>query len=158
MLGVPPIQPRGVGTASQAVVPRQTGNCTMSRHDGPELEDAQGGHECSTQPASVRADSATQNRYGRSPGNVSLAEAAEIIAERFHREYEALAPLYGWATQEASRTTWCQLPDNQRRLMIQTINNLLAHDIISPAGRCQPTTHKDSAYALPKSLDAACNG
>ena len=57
---------------------------------------------------------------------VLLAAALGYVATAFHENYEQLAPLYGWETQEASRTKWNDLPDHQRRLMIHTVGNVLA--------------------------------
>lgn len=52
------------------------------------------------------------------------------IAGRFHEEYEHLAKLYGWTTQEASQVKWADLPVNQRALMIHVIGNLEAMGVI----------------------------
>lgn len=54
----------------------------------------------------------------------------ERIARRFHEEYEALAPAHEWATQEASAVPWDDLPDNQRRLMVNVVANLIVKKVI----------------------------
>ena len=51
---------------------------------------------------------------------------AEVVARRFHEEYEHLAPLYGWETQERSRVDWDDLPENQRKLMAHVVGTLIA--------------------------------
>lgn len=51
---------------------------------------------------------------------------AETVARAFHEEYEHLAPLYGWTTQEASRVEWDDLPENQRKLMVHVVGDLIA--------------------------------
>lgn len=55
---------------------------------------------------------------------------AVFIARWFHEEYEHLAPMYGWHTQEASRVAWDDLPDNQRRLMVHVVGNMLAARVV----------------------------
>lgn len=55
------------------------------------------------------------------------------IAQRFHEEYERLAPMYAWTTQEASVVPWEQLPDNQRRLMCRVVEKLRAEGTIGGA-------------------------
>ncbi len=47
-----------------------------------------------------------------------------ITARRFHEMYEALAPDFGWQTQERSRVSWDKLPDNQRELMVAVVRTL----------------------------------
>lgn len=67
----------------------------------------------------------------RLAGDVSRNERAGVtIARRFHEEYEHIAPMYGWTTQEASRVDWDDLPDNQRKLMVHVVANLLAAGVI----------------------------
>ena len=61
---------------------------------------------------------------------VSDVNVRARVAEAFHDEYEHLAVLYGWDTQEASRKAWADLPVNQRQLMVHTIGNLEAKGII----------------------------
>lgn len=43
------------------------------------------------------------------------------IAEQFHEEYEKLAPVFYWNTQEASKAGWADIPGNQRDLMESTV-------------------------------------
>lgn len=56
---------------------------------------------------------------------------AERIARAFHEEYEQMAPAYGWETQKKSRVAWDDLPDNQRKLMVHVVGNLLAADVFA---------------------------
>lgn len=46
---------------------------------------------------------------------------AEEIAKAFHLAYERLAPLFGYATREASAVPWEEVPNNNRELMIATV-------------------------------------
>lgn len=57
-------------------------------------------------------------------------DTAEEIAKTFHYTYEALAPLFRWETQTASRTSWEDLPDKNKNLMIATVASLLASGVI----------------------------
>lgn len=59
-----------------------------------------------------------------------LIRDAEIIAREFHEQYEWTAPMYGWKTQQASAVGWDELPENQRRLMVHVVGNLLASNHI----------------------------
>lgn len=59
-------------------------------------------------------------------GPANAPRFAEVVARKFHDEYEHLAPLYGWETQERSRVEWGDLPENQRKLMVHVVGNLIA--------------------------------
>jgi hypothetical protein len=59
-------------------------------------------------------------------------EIPEQIALNFHRVYEMLAPHHGYETREASRTDWNDVPDQNKRLMIDTVQVLLDTDYIRP--------------------------
>lgn len=57
---------------------------------------------------------------------------AEEIARAFHEAYERLAPQYGYETREASAKPWDEVPENNRNLMIATVQALIdAGKIIS---------------------------
>jgi hypothetical protein len=56
--------------------------------------------------------------------------AAEAIAKAFHEAYEQLAPSYSYKTREASAVPWEQVPDNNRRLMIAVVAELLERGVI----------------------------
>lgn len=56
--------------------------------------------------------------------------AAERIAKAFHETYEKLAPSYSYKTREASAVPWEQVPDNNRRLMIAVVTELLDRNVI----------------------------
>ncbi len=51
--------------------------------------------------------------------------SAEDLARRFHETYERLAPRYGYETREASRTSWTNVPEKNKRLMIAVCAELL---------------------------------
>jgi hypothetical protein len=66
----------------------------------------------------------------RMDGGVS--ETAENIAKEFHESYEANAPRFSYKTRIASRVPWEDVPENNRRLMIEVCRDLLARGIIMP--------------------------
>lgn len=55
---------------------------------------------------------------------------AEEIAKEFHDAYEELAPSHGYETREASAKPWEEVPENNRNLMIATVNRLLVSNVI----------------------------
>lgn len=55
---------------------------------------------------------------------------AEEIARAFHAAYEELAPDFGYRTREASAKPWDDVPQQNRRLMIATVEKLLADGAI----------------------------
>lgn len=57
---------------------------------------------------------------------------AERIARAFHRAYEELAPEHGYETREASAKPWEQVPENNRALMVATVQPLLDMGVIRP--------------------------
>lgn len=63
-----------------------------------------------------------------------MTEPAELIAEQiaraFHEEYEHLAPFYGYETRPESATFWESVPEQNKRLMIHVVGNLLARKVI----------------------------
>ena len=50
---------------------------------------------------------------------------AEEIARMFHEAYEELAPQYGYRTREASAKPWAEVPEQNRNLMIATVQEVL---------------------------------
>lgn len=52
------------------------------------------------------------------------------IAHNFHKEYERLAPDYGYKTREESAVPWEEVPENNRLLMIATVRSLIDKGII----------------------------
>lgn len=46
---------------------------------------------------------------------------AEAVARRFHEVYERLAPLFGYETRPASAVPWEQVPEDNRALMVRTV-------------------------------------
>ena len=57
---------------------------------------------------------------------------AERIARAFHESYELIAPECRYETRRMSRKPWDQVPAPNRELMIRTVENLLAHQVIQP--------------------------
>ena len=56
--------------------------------------------------------------------------AAEHIARAFHEAYERLAPEFGYATRAESAVPWASVPESNRRLMVATVEALLASGVI----------------------------
>lgn len=56
--------------------------------------------------------------------------SAERIAQRFHEEYERLAPEHGYETREASAKPWKDVPDQNKYLMIHVVQSLLDNEDI----------------------------
>jgi hypothetical protein len=50
---------------------------------------------------------------------------AERLAQLFHDTYERLAPGFGYETRPESATSWEQVPENNRRLMVATAAEVL---------------------------------
>ncbi len=50
----------------------------------------------------------------------------ELIAQAFHLEYEQVAKELGYETREESRRPWDEVPIENRRLMIETVNRVIA--------------------------------
>lgn len=60
------------------------------------------------------------------------AVTAERIASAFHAAYEELAPTYAYETRKSSAVAWEDVPDNNRALMIGTVQRLLDSGVIVP--------------------------
>lgn len=78
-------------------------------------------------------------KTGENEGSVSTDASCPIhgknrqienIAREFHDAYERLAPSKGWETQERSRTSFEDLPPENRELMIAVVAELIANGII----------------------------
>lgn len=63
-------------------------------------------------------------------GGTGPATGAERIAKRFHEAYERLAPSFGYETREASAVPWEDVPEQNRRLMIATVAELMSSGVI----------------------------
>jgi hypothetical protein len=48
------------------------------------------------------------------------APSPEALARAFHEEYERLAPEHGYETRPESATSWEQVPESNRSLMVAT--------------------------------------
>ena len=57
-------------------------------------------------------------------------DLSEKIASNFHTHYERLARNYGYTTREESAKPWSEVPENNKALMIATVDVLLADGII----------------------------
>jgi hypothetical protein len=66
------------------------------------------------------------------PDPLSRSFTTEEIARAFHDEYEAFAESVGWKTQEASRTSFEQLPPANREAMVRTVQALLDRQVVTP--------------------------
>lgn len=62
--------------------------------------------------------------------NAIYKSKAENIARAFHESYERLAPDFNYETRESSRTTWENIPENNKMLMIATVMDLLDNGVI----------------------------
>lgn len=59
------------------------------------------------------------------PSDITLEEA-EHLAAYFHASYESLAPLFGYQTREDSSVAWEDVPEQNRRLMVETCRHVVA--------------------------------
>lgn len=72
--------------------------------------------------------------------------SAEMIAGIFHATYETLAPEHGYETRKASAVAWEDVPENNRALMIATVQNMLDMGVVIPGplgrprAKAKPTT------------------
>lgn len=55
-----------------------------------------------------------------------------MIAGLFHATYETLAPEHGYETREASAVAWDDVPEQNRALMIATVQLMLDMGVIRP--------------------------
>ena len=65
--------------------------------------------------------------------NPTPMEIAETLARDFHDTYERLAPQHGYETRRESRTTWEQVPENNRSLMVAVCAEIHARHIAAQA-------------------------
>lgn len=54
----------------------------------------------------------------------------ESIAIHFHEAYERLAPSFGYETRKESAVRWEDVPENNRKLMIATVADLMEQGVI----------------------------
>ena len=57
---------------------------------------------------------------------------ADDIAQAFHEAYERLAPDFGYKTREASAKPWDDVPEDNKRLMVAVVRDLLHAGWILP--------------------------
>lgn len=67
-------------------------------------------------------------------------ERAEYVARLFHETYERLAPAFSYETRKASAVEWDKVPSNNRSLMIEVVDTLMAAGVVF--------THVDDYDAL----------
>jgi hypothetical protein len=82
-----------------------------------------------------------------------ISRQAEIVAQYFHYAYEEAARREGWETQERSRVAWRDLPEANRRTMVDTVQRVAALGVIQlgPAlsdGATPPDRPWPNAYRL----------
>lgn len=79
---------------------------------------------------------------------------AEQIAQAFHSEYEAAAPVHGYETRKASAVDWPDVPEANRALMVATVQALLDTGVIEPGAdvlrvarhRCTPECERGAGH------------
>lgn len=71
----------------------------------------------------------------RSTKRARDAVVADLIAAAFHFAYEDLAPEFGYATREASRKPWGEVPEQNRDLMRAVVQRLIDGGVITPGSR-----------------------
>lgn len=59
-------------------------------------------------------------------------ELDELIASKFHAEYERLAPDFSYSTRPASAVPWTDVPESNKRLMVAVVRSLLDARVIAP--------------------------
>lgn len=75
----------------------------------------------------------------------------EALARRFHEVYEDLAPSFGWDTQQRSRTSWDDLPPQNRALMLAVVER-----IFGPLCSICGTPFTPPMLAYPESAGTVC--
>lgn len=54
------------------------------------------------------------------------------IAREFHENYELLAPEFNYKTREASAVPWEKVPQQNKDLMVATVQVLIDRGVIKP--------------------------
>ena len=57
---------------------------------------------------------------------------AEMIAGVFHATYETLAPEHGYETRKASSVDWDNVRENNKTMMIASVQSLLDSAVVRP--------------------------
>lgn len=68
----------------------------------------------------------------------SPGRTAEDVAQQFHEAYERLAPAHGYQTRDASAKPWSDVPEQNRGLMVATVQDLIDSGTIRA---CAPSGH-----------------
>lgn len=59
----------------------------------------------------------------------------EQVAKAFHEHYERLAPSFGYTTRDSSAVPWAEVPEDNWRLMVATVDAVLSDDACAEAIR-----------------------
>lgn len=54
----------------------------------------------------------------------------DFVAQRFHEEYERLAPAFGWVPQTESSKPWDEVPERNKGLMRAVVASLIVEGVI----------------------------
>ena len=65
---------------------------------------------------------------------IRVFTVAEKVAAAFHESYERQAPEHGYRTREASAKPWGDVPDDNRRLMVAVVQELIDRGVIKAKG------------------------
>lgn len=72
------------------------------------------------------------------------------VARAFHEAYERLAPGFGYKTRDASAVPWEDVPENNRALMVATVQQVWASIArLAPAGPDE-VLHTDERVTIPR--------
>jgi hypothetical protein len=58
--------------------------------------------------------------------------SSSVIAMHFHETYERLAPTHNYETRQESRVPWGEVPEQNRKLMVAVVEELIENGIIQP--------------------------
>ena len=62
-------------------------------------------------------------------------EATHRVAQAFHERYEWWAPHFGYKTRDASAVPWEDVPEQNKMVMLATIQSLLDVGVIRHGGQ-----------------------
>lgn len=79
--------------------------------------------------------------------------ATEWLAQQFHEAYERLAPSYSYQTREASAKPWAEVPENNRQLMVATVDDLIRTGRLRPGSKFRPKYPDRNENYVPPRLD-----
>lgn len=73
-------------------------------------------------------------------------EKNEEVAKLFHETYERLAPSFGYETRKASAVPWENVPDNNKKLMIAVVGEVLKF-LASPTEDVEKYVRKELGWS-----------